>query len=146
MYRRRWISQPLLSLLIELKDYSSAAQIISASCDVYAMYACIIDDTCRLYSLAKGIARAQNLHAGLPILDLKRIIDTTRQEIAEHEYWHNALLVCLPPEDDKQGPAEVLRQSLKKAAAERQKLQSQISSVCEKYLYTDVISLFSAAA
>lgn len=122
---KRPLSSSLVAMLIEMKDYLSAAEVVSGSNDTFALYSRKLNDT---------IGRAQEIPAGVPFLDLKRIIDTAREEINEHRDWQEQVLKDLPKKDDETGATGPLRQAFTSAATERNKLLQEIMTAHDKYL------------
>ncbi len=126
MSEKRWASRGLVNLLVfEMKNYQSAAEVVSGATDVFAMYSRLLGDV---------IAKAQELPAGVKFLELQRVIDTAREEIKEHQQWQDEVFSSLPKEDDESGATGPLRQAFTSTAADRARLLQEIMTAHEKYL------------
>lgn len=121
-----WASRSLVSMLIrEMKDYKSAAEIVSGSDDVFAMCSRQIGD---------AIARIQEIPTAVSALELQQILKNARAEIAEHQKWQNEVIVSLPPRDDEEGLTGPLRQAFTKTGTTRAKLLTEVMQAEDKWL------------
>lgn len=122
----RWASRSLVSMLIrEMKDYKSAAEIVSGSDDVFAMCSRQIGD---------AIARIQEIPTAVSALELQQILKNARAEIAEHQKWQNEVIASLPPRDDEEGLTGPLRQAFTKTGTTRAKLLAEVMQAEDKWL------------
>jgi hypothetical protein len=123
--RKRWVSDALVTMLIGMKKYQSAAEVVSGSNDMFASYSSQIKDT---------IARTQEIPTGVPFSDLKLVLDTANQEIIDHREWQEEIIASLPKADDEKGLTEPLRQAFSSAAKARNELLQEVMTAHEKYL------------
>jgi hypothetical protein len=125
----RFASRSTVKMLIDMKNYSSAAEVVSDSKDTYAQYSSTIKDV---------IARSQELPANVKFVELQRVLDTARDEILQDQEWERDMLEALPAEDDQNGATGLLRRAFSSAAIERNKLLSEMMSAHEPYLKAQV--------
>ena len=126
MEEKRWVSKGLVNLLVfELKNYISAAEIVSGSTDMFESYSRLIKDT---------IAKTQEIPAGTKFHELQRILEEARTEISDHRKWQEEVFASLPQADDESGATGPLRQAFTTAAIARNKLLQDVMTAHDKYL------------
>ncbi len=125
MSDRRWASSGLVRMLIHsLKDYKSAAEVISGADDVFNM------STRKIGAAIEGVKAdpsRENLH------ELQLAVSKAREEIEVHTLWQGAVLNGLPAIDDEEGLTGPVRQSFVKTGTTRAKLLMAVFGA-EKYL------------
>lgn len=122
----RWASRGIVAMLIrEMKDYKSAAEVVSGSEDVFAMCSRQIGDC---------IARIQEIPTAVSALELQQVLDNARAEITEHQKWQNEVLASLPARDDEEGLTGPLRQAFTKTGTVRAKLLTEVMQAEDKWL------------
>jgi len=117
MSEKRWISRSLVNLLIKMRNYDSAADVVSGSEDVFAMQSRLIGNM---------IARGHKLPGGILCPEIKRVLDEAQEEIQDHDQWQDEVLKTLPPEDDHNGLTGPLRQAFTKSASARIELLREV--------------------
>jgi len=121
----RPVSRNLVAMLIDMKKYIDAGEVVSGTIETFATYS---------RQLNGEIAKAQEMPSGVGCLDLVRVIDTARLEINDHRSWQDEILSNLPKEDDESGETGPLRQAFSKSAIARNELLQEIMNAHDKYL------------
>ena len=124
---KRFASRGLVHMLIhdkEMKNYNSAAEVVSGSVDVFAM--CGRDIA----------AKVEELEIDLSVvsaLALQQALDEARAEITADENWQMEVIKNLPRQDDQDGLTGPLRQAFAKSKKAREVLLQQVNEAYEKY-------------
>lgn len=125
MTEKRWASRGLVNMLIGMKNYASAAEVVSGAEDVFAMCS---------RQLGDKIAHIQEVPTAVSALELQQVLDNAREEIGEHQKWQNEVLESLPPRDDEEGLTGPLRQAFTKSGTARAKLLTEVMQAEDKWL------------
>ena len=129
MAPERWVSKSLVKLLIDMKNYTSAAEVISGSEDMLNGYSRLLGDF---------IAKAQEMPKAVDFKDLKQIIDTAHEELAAHQKWQAETIENLPIGDDEVGLTGPVHKAFNTAAIARNNLLQELMRVHDKYLKAQV--------
>jgi hypothetical protein len=132
-------SESLFAFLIELRNYGLAAEIVVRSREELSLYIRVIRDLRRLVSLALKISSDEEKSREANFVDLQRIVNRARTEVAENQKWQHDVLESLPKEDDDAGLTRTLRQAFKDLATTRTKLLNEIArtdAICSKTVPT----------
>nr|WP_281719549.1 hypothetical protein [Nitrosomonas nitrosa] len=124
---KRWASRGLVHMLIhdkEMKSYSSAAEIVSGSVDMFAM--CGRDITVKIEEVEKDRSVAS-------AFALQQAIEEALAEARAHEAWQEEVINSLPKQDDQDGLTGPLRQAFAKSKEAREVLLQQLNEAYEKY-------------
>jgi thioredoxin-related protein len=117
MSDKRWVSRALVDMLIEMKQYDSAAEVVSGSEGIFVVLSKQIGDT---------IARAKGYSAGSDFLEVQKVLDEAKEEIKDHQQWQQEVLKTLPKPDDDRGLTRQLRQAFSTSATARAKLLNEV--------------------
>lgn len=118
---QRWASAAIVDMLIGMKNYKAAAEVVSGSTEMFANYSRRIAETLESRSTEKLIGPTGDF------IDLSQYVHTAMDEISQHKQWQSEVIGALPKDDDATGATGPLRQEFHKAAQERDKLFTQIS-------------------
>lgn len=126
MSEKRWVSHGLVDMLIEMRKFDSAAEVVSGSEDVFSLLFNKIGD---------AVARLEKSVNGSDLLELKNLLDEAREEILDHQDWQQEVFEKLAEQgDDNQGLARVLRQAFIDSAASRSNLLDEVMLSDDRYL------------
>lgn len=126
MSERRWASRSLVKMLIfEMRNYKSAAEVVSGS-----------EDTFNLYSqkLAEMFDAMKENPEAVKAVTLQEFLGTVREDITNHQDWQREVLDNLPRVDDEEGMTGPLRQAFAKSSTARAKLLQEVMEAEEKWL------------
>ena len=117
----RWATAAVMNILLDMKDYKGAAEVVSGSTELFANYSFRIKEAIETKSSSNLISPTGDF------IDLSQYVHIAMDEITQHKQWHTQVLSGLPKEDDETGATGPLRQEFHKAAQERDKLFVQIT-------------------
>lgn len=117
----RWASAAIVDMLIGMKNYESAAEVVSGSTEMFANYSKRIRERLEENSTEKLIGPTGEF------IDLSQYAHIAMDEISLHKEWQAEVIAKLPKEDDETGATGPLRQEFHRAAQERDKLFSQLT-------------------
>lgn len=126
MSERRWASKSLVKMLIfEMRNYKSAAEVVSGS-----------EDTFNLYSqkLAEMFEAMKENPEAIKATTLEEFLGNVREDITSHQDWQREVLDNLPRVDDEEGMTGPLRQAFAKSSTARSKLLKEVMEAEEKWL------------
>lgn len=112
-------------MLIGMKEYRQAAEVVSGAIDVFSMCSRDIGDK---------IAHIQEVPTAVSALELQQVLDNAREEINMHQNWQQEVLENLPPQDDEEGLTGPLRQAFTKSGTARAKLLTEVMQAEDKWL------------
>lgn len=125
MSEKRWASRSLVNMLVnELRDYKSAAEVVSGADDVFQMCADKINEK---------ITQVQNDPSAASGLELQQALAEAQQEINDHFNWQKEVLEALPTKHDEDGLTGPLRQAFAKTAKSRDGLQAAVTATSERF-------------
>lgn len=125
MSDKRWVSHGLVDMLMEMRKYDSAAEVVSGSENIFTGLSKRIDD---------AIARVREQPDGSEFRQLKNLLDEASEEIRDHQEWQQDVFEKLASEEDHCGLSRSLRQAFNESAAARTKLLDQVMRSCDQYL------------
>ena len=126
MSEKRWVSHGLVDMLIEMRKYDSACEVVSGSEGIFTTLSNRIGET---------ISRVEKSPAESKFSELKSVLDEARAEIRDHQEWQDEVLDKLAelPDDDRR-LSWPLRQAFNDSAAARTKLLDEVMLSCDRYL------------
>ena len=116
-----WVSDALVKMLIDIKNYKAAAEVVSGSTESFALYSRRIKEAIENKSNENLIGPTGEF------LDLVQYANVATDEIALHKKWQEEVIASLPKEDDETGATGPLRQEFHRSAQEREQLFKQIA-------------------
>ncbi len=126
MSEKRWVSHGLVDMLLEMRKYDSAAEVVSGSENVFSLLSNKIGD---------AIARVEKCANGGDLLELKNLLDEAKEEIRDHQDWQQEVFEILAEQgNDNQGLTRALRQAFSDSAAARSKLLDEVMLSDDRYL------------
>jgi hypothetical protein len=125
MSDKRWVSHGLVDMLIEMRKYDSAAEVVSGSEGIFVMLSKQIGD---------AITRVQERPASNDFIDLNQTLHEARKEISEHQQWQEDVLETLPQQDEDRGLTQPLRQAFTKSAKARVNLLNEVMLSYDRYM------------
>lgn len=125
MSEKRWASRGLVNMLVnELKDYKSAAEVVSGAIDVFEM---------SVRSINEKIAQVNDTPSAAAGFELQKALNDAQQEVTDHLVWHKEVVESLPKKDDEEGLTGPLRQAFAKTGKARDNLQAAIDATNERF-------------
>lgn len=126
MSEKRWVSHGLVDMLIEMRKYDSASEVVSGSEGIF---------TSLSQRIGEAIARAEKGAADRNFAELKTVLDEAREEILDHQEWQDEVVDRLADlNDDDRGLTRPLRQAFQESATARTTLLDQVMRSCDQYL------------
>lgn len=123
--KERWASQAIVKMLIEMKSYKGAGEVVSGFEDSFLSYS---------RKIGELIAQAGEPQTNVLFDDMKRILDEAREDITHHRNWQQQVTETLPVQDDEEGLTAPLRRAFTQGDKARSALLTDVMQAHDKYL------------
>ncbi len=125
MSEKRWVSHGLVDMLIEMRKYDTAAEVVSGSGSVFSLLS---------NKIGSAIERAEDGANDSDLLELKNLLEEAKEEIWDHQDWQQEVFEKLADQaDDYQELTVALRQAFDDSSAARTKLLDEVMLSGERF-------------